>query len=241
MKLFETVIGVRDQYATHLRKEYFISNYIVIYPFFAISDFPIQFSICTSCRSRTAHILSSGNLCSCVKLSSKEPGPSPQTAEKQGKIYTTPPPVDFFPLHVAWYRIFSYSKSPLFARVSYLHCNCANWARPWIFFWSFLIAKKFYKFSQNLLTQALSLELESVVLENIPSHICRSPCRINLHTCSRRFRTFSGRRERTSMRLSEWVCLGWAKNKKWGRQCSLFPHWFHSLHSLFWNVWSTGY
>ena len=44
-------IGTRDKFATHLRYENFISNEIVIYTiFFTIGDFPIQFSMYTSCR-----------------------------------------------------------------------------------------------------------------------------------------------------------------------------------------------
>ena len=45
-------IGTRDKFGTHLRQENFISNDIVIYTiFFTITDqFPIQFSIYTSCR-----------------------------------------------------------------------------------------------------------------------------------------------------------------------------------------------
>ena len=44
-------IGTRDKLATHLRKENFISNEIVIYTIlFTIGDSPIQFSIYTSCR-----------------------------------------------------------------------------------------------------------------------------------------------------------------------------------------------
>ena len=40
-------IGTRDKFATHWKKENFISNEIVIYTifFFMIDDFPIQFSI----------------------------------------------------------------------------------------------------------------------------------------------------------------------------------------------------
>ena len=44
-------LGTRDKFATHSREENFISHGIVIYTiFFAIGDFPIQFSIYTSCR-----------------------------------------------------------------------------------------------------------------------------------------------------------------------------------------------
>ena len=43
-------IGTRDKFATLLRWENFISIEIVIYAFFTIVDFPIQFSIYTSCR-----------------------------------------------------------------------------------------------------------------------------------------------------------------------------------------------
>ena len=44
-------IGTRDKFATHLREEKFISNEIVIYTtLFRIGDFPIQFSVYTSCR-----------------------------------------------------------------------------------------------------------------------------------------------------------------------------------------------
>ena len=44
-------IGARDKFTTHLREENFISNEIVIYPiFFTIGDFPVQFSVYTSCH-----------------------------------------------------------------------------------------------------------------------------------------------------------------------------------------------
>ena len=44
-------IGTRVMFVTQWRKENFTSNEIVIYTiFFTIGDFPIQFSIYTSCR-----------------------------------------------------------------------------------------------------------------------------------------------------------------------------------------------